>query len=91
MVNPLRHWLRVPFETIFWIPLRGLSSFWGTGLWIPLSVLSGFLVNTGLLVPAHPLLVPVFSSFEFSMSFFVGLQYLGCIVLCCQIGRSFVT
>ena len=71
MVNPLVHWLRVLFCTRSRIPLRGLSGYWGIGFWIPLSGLSGFLVPPRLVVPAHPIPVPVRLSFEFSISFFL--------------------
>ena len=54
MVNPLGHWLRVLFCTKSRIPLKGLS---------------GFPVSPGLLVTAHPLLVSVCQSFEFSIYF----------------------
>ena len=91
VVNPLGHWLRILFGTIFRIPLRGLSVFWGIGLWIPLGVLSSFQVTPGLVVPAHPLPVPVRRSFEFSMSLFVALKNIGLIVLWCHIGWCFVT
>ena len=33
MVDPLGHWIWIPFDTIFWISLRGLSDFLGD--WIP--------------------------------------------------------
>ena len=52
MVNPLSHWLCVPFCTRFRIPLRGLSGSWGIRLRIPLRGLSGFWVPLGLVVPA---------------------------------------
>ena len=58
MVNPIGHWLRVPFCTRSRIPLRGLSGSWGIGFRVSLRGLSGFRVSPGLLVPAHPL--PVF-------------------------------
>ena len=53
------------------------------GNWIPDSLkgLSDFLVPPVLVVPAHPLLVPVHRSFEFSMSFCVDFTHLGLIVL----------
>ena len=52
MVNPLGHWLWVPFCTSSRIPLRGLSGSWGIGFLIPLRGLSGFRVPPGLVVPA---------------------------------------
>ena len=79
MVNPLDHWIWVPFCMRSWIPLRGLSGFRGIGFQIHLRGLSGFWVPLGLVVPAHPLPVPVCQSFEFSMYFFVALTYLGLI------------
>ena len=51
MVNPLVHWLRIPFDTILRIPLRGLSRFQGIVFRISLSGLSGFWVTLGLVVP----------------------------------------
>ena len=51
MFNPLVHWLWVPFCTIFWIPLRGLSWSWGIGFRIPLRGLFSFRVPPGLVVP----------------------------------------
>ena len=54
MVNPIGHWLQVPFCTRSRIPLRGLF---------------GFRVPPGLVVPAQPLLVPVRQSFEFYIYF----------------------
>ena len=60
MDNPIGHWLRVPFRIRSWIPLRGLSS---------------FRVTPGLLVSAHPRLVPVRRYFGFSMSFFWFQKY----------------
>ena len=77
MVNTLGHWLRFPFCTSSWIPLRGLSGFRVIGFRIPLGRLSGFRVPPGLLVPAHPLLVLFCRSFEFSMSFFVAFYISG--------------
>ena len=53
MVNPLGHWIRVPFCTRSWIPLRRLSWSWGFGFWITVRGLSGFRVPTGLVVPAQ--------------------------------------
>ena len=52
MVNPLGHWLWVPFCTRSRIPLRWLSGFQGIGFRIPLRGLSGFQVPLGLVVPA---------------------------------------
>ena len=69
MVNPLGHWLWVPFCTISRIPLRGLSGSWGIGLRIPLGGLSGFRVTLVLVVPKHPLTVPVLWSFDFLIFF----------------------
>ena len=69
MVNPLDHWLRVLFCTRSWIPLRGFPGSWGIGFRIPLRGLSGFWVPPRLVVPTHPLRVPVRWSFEFSLSF----------------------
>ena len=51
MVNPLVHWLRIPFDTILRIPLRGLSRFQGIVFRISLRGLSGFWVTLGLVVP----------------------------------------
>ena len=52
MVNPLGHWIQIPFATRFRIPLRGLSRFRGIGFRIPLRGLTGFRVPKGLVVPA---------------------------------------
>ena len=62
------------------------------GNWIPDSLkgLSDFLVPPVLVVPAHPLLVPVHQSFDFSVYFFVAFTYIGLIVLWYQIGWCFV-
>ena len=65
MVNPLGHWLWVPFCARSRTALRGLSGSWGTGFRIPLRGLSGFRFPLGLVVPAHPLRVPVCRSFDF--------------------------
>ena len=59
MVNTLDHWLRFPFCTISWIPLRGLSGFLGIGFRIPLRAFSGFWVPPELVFPAHPPPIPV--------------------------------
>ena len=91
MVEPIGHWLRIPFGNRSQIPLRGLSGFQGIGFQIPLRRLSGFRVPPGLVVPAHPLPVPVFRSFELSMYFFVTFKYLDLIVLWCQIGWFLVS
>ena len=48
MVNPLYHWLRVPFCTRSRIPLKGLYGSWEIGFHIPLRGLSGFRVPLGL-------------------------------------------
>ena len=53
MVNPLGHWIRVPFCTRSHIPLRGLSGSWGIRLQIPFRVLSGFQVPPGLVFLAN--------------------------------------
>ena len=90
MVNTLNHWIRVLFGDRFRIPLRRLSGFWGIGFRVPLRGLSSFWVTPGLVVPAHPLLVPVRRYFEFSTSFFVALTYMGLIALWCHIGWRFV-
>ena len=50
MVNPLCHWIRIPFGTRLRISLRGFSSFQGIEFRIPLRGLSGFRVTTGLVV-----------------------------------------
>ena len=73
MVNIIGHWFRIPFGTLFWIPLRGLSSFRGIGFWIPFRGLSGFWVAPGLVVPEHPIPVIFCRCFSFSMYFF-GFQ-----------------
>ena len=91
MVNPIGHWLRIMFGGSPLIPLRGLSRFRGIGFRIHLRVLFGFRVPPGLVVPSHPLTVPVCRYFEFSMSFYVDFTYLGLIVVWCQIGWCFVT
>ena len=91
MVNLLVNWLWVPFCTRSRIPLRVLFGFRGIGFRIPLRVLSGFWVPPGLVVPSYPLLVPVFWSFELSISFVVALIYLGLVALWCHIGWYFVT
>ena len=91
MVSPIDHWLRIAFGTIYWITFRGLSGFWGIGSRIPLRVLYGLTVPLVLVVPAHPLPVPVRQSFEFSMSFFIAFTYLGIIVLWYHIGWCFAT
>ena len=91
IVNPLVHWLRIPFGTGFRIPLIGLFSFQGIGFQFPLRGLSGFGVTPGLVVPEHPLPVTLFWSFEFYMYFVVGLKYLGIIVIWGNIGWCFVT
>ena len=59
----------------------GLSGFQGIGFQVPLRIISDFRVTPGLVVPAHPLLVPFSQYFEFSMSFVVGFKYIGLIVL----------
>ena len=59
MVNPLGHWLWIPFGTRLWIPLRGLSGFQGIEFWIPLRELYGFRVTPGLLVTAVTPLYPL--------------------------------
>ena len=69
----------------------GLPVFRGIGFRIPLRGLSGYRVPLGLLVPAHLLLVPVSRYFEFSMSFFDALTYLGLIALWYHIGWCSVT
>ena len=69
MVNPLGHWLRVLFCTRSQIHFRGLSGSWGIGILITLRVLSNLRVPPWLVVPAHPLPVPVRGSFYFSISF----------------------
>ena len=51
--------------------------------------LSGFRVTLVLVVTAHPLPVPVYRYFEFSMSFVVGFKYLGLIFLWYHIGWYF--
>ena len=91
MVNPIGDWLRIPFRSIFRIPLGGLSGFWGIGFRIPLRGLSSFRVTLGLVVPEHPLTVPVCCYFELSMSFVAGFKYTGRIVLWCHIGWCLVT
>ena len=73
MVNP-RLLLRVPFCTRFRIPLRGLSGSWGIVFLISLGGLSGFRVPPGLLVPAHPLPVPVCRYFYFYLNFLLILH-----------------
>ena len=52
MVNPIGHWLRIKFGTIFGIPLGGLSGLRGIGFRIPLRGLYIFRVTLGLVVPA---------------------------------------
>ena len=69
----------------------GLSDFQGIGSRIPLRELSGFQATPALVVPEHPITVPVCRFFEFYMSFFGGFKYLGLIVLWCLIGWFFVT
>ena len=91
MVELIVHWLWIPFGNRSLIPLRGLSGFQGIGFQIPLRRLSGFRVPPGLVVPAHPLPVPVFRSFEVSMYKFFTFTYLDLIVLCCQIEWFFVS
>ena len=90
MVNPLGHWIFVPFCTSSWIPLRGLSGSWVIVFRIPLRGLSVFWVPPGLVVTVHPLPVPVFWYFEF-LFFVVGLTYLGLITLWCHIVWCFLT
>ena len=90
MVNPPVHWLQVTLFTRSRITLRELSRSWGIVFWIPLRRLSGFQVPLGLVFPAHPLLLPGWRSFEFSISFFVALTNLGLIALWCHIGWYFV-
>ena len=68
-VNNLSHWLRIPFDARFWIPLRGLSGFRRTGLRILFRMLYSFWIPLGLLVPSNPHLVLVHCYFEFSMIF----------------------
>ena len=58
MVNPLGHWLQIPFGTITWISLMGISGFRGIGFQISLRGLSCFRVPPGLVVPAYPFPVP---------------------------------
>ena len=58
MVNPIDHWLWIPFGTGFQIPLMGLSSFRGIGSWISLRGLSGYRVTLGLVVPALEPIIP---------------------------------
>ena len=53
MVNPIGHWIWVPFCTRSCIPLRMLSRSWGIRFRIPLRGLSGFRVPLGLVVPAN--------------------------------------
>ena len=72
-VNPLSHWLWVPFCTRSQIPLRGLSGLQGIGFRIPLRGLSRFWAPLGFLFLAHPLPVPVHRYFKFHMNFFVAL------------------
>ena len=91
MVITLGHWIHIPFGTILRITLRVLSGFRGIVFRILLRGLSGFRVTPELVVTAHPLLVPVFRYFEFSMYFFVGFKYIGCIVLWYHTGWCFVT
>ena len=52
MVNPIGHWLRIPFGTRSRIPFGGLSGFRGIGFRIPLRGLSGFWFPLGMVVPA---------------------------------------
>ena len=68
----------------------GLSGFRGIGFRIPLRGLSGVRVTPGLVVPTHPLPIPVCWYFEFSLSFVFGFKYIGLIVLWCHIGWFFV-
>ena len=72
MVNPLGHWIQIMFGTIFHIPFRVLSGCQGIGFRNSLRILSGFQVTPVLIVLEHPLPVPVYRYFEFSMSFFVA-------------------
>ena len=78
MVNPIGHWIRVPFCTRSRIPLRGLSGFRGIGFWITLRGLSGFRVPLGLVVPAQSVcscgsvLVPIIFSFTGSTVMALG-------------------
>ena len=51
--------------------------------------LSGFRVTLVLVVTAHPLPVPVYRYFQFSVSFVVGFKYLGLIFLWYHIGWYF--
>ena len=90
-VNPLGHWLRIPFGTISRISLRELSGFRGIGFWIPLRRLSWSRVPPGLVIPEQPLIVPVHRYFDFYMYFVVAFTYLGLIVLWSHIGYCFVT
>ena len=74
MANPLRHWFRVLFGTRFRIPSRVLSRFQGTRFWIPFRGLSVLRTTPEFLVLAHPRLVLVCRSFDFSMFFFFWFQ-----------------
>ena len=91
MIKPFSYWFRVTFGTGFRIPLMGLSGLQETGLRIPLIGLYGFRATPGFLFPAHPILVPVFRYFDFSIYIFVDFKYLGRTVLWCHIGWCFVT
>ena len=48
-VNPLVHWIHMPFSNRFRILFRGLNGFRGIGFRIPLRGLFGFWVTPGLL------------------------------------------
>ena len=86
MFNPLVHCLRVPFCTRSWIPLRGLSGYWVIVFPIPFRGLSGFRVPLGLVVPAHPLPVPVRRSFEFPCIFLLVWHIWVSLLYCAILG-----
>ena len=69
MVNPLGHWLWVPFCTRSQIPLRVLYRSWGIRFRITLRGLSNFRFPPGLAVPENSLLVPVRQYFVVSISY----------------------
>ena len=91
MINHRDHWLRILFSNRFRISLSRLSGFQGFGFRFPLKGLSSFQVTLALVVPEHPVPVPVCRYFYFSVYFFVYFKHLCLIVLCFRIGCFFVT
>ena len=64
------------FGTRFRNPLMLLSVSRGTRFRIPLRGLSGLRASLELVVPAHPIPVPVCRSYDFSMFFLLVLNIL---------------